>query len=246
MRDLLAANVKDLFDFVRKGYGSSLFVELSYDAMRDMPIFEAFEEYLNEECSKAMAILAAAVMQVRAVHAKGHIEAALPEAWLFDVQVLLDDDEANKSLVTRFGPEYSKHSKMSGMSVRLAKLPEISIRQLKPAIIGKLVAVKVGGTPPSMHACNALFDFMGTSVGQHSWRCNMQGTVVRMSPMRPKILSMAFVCAKCGTPQTSHFEDGKVRGGTACSLPFEVPTPTVQIYAACMFVSMSCSHHTPK
>ncbi len=45
---------------------------------------------------------------------------------------------------------------------------------------------------------------------------SLQGTVVRMSPVRPLVLEMPFVCGKCGEVQQQAFADGKFTPPTRC------------------------------
>lgn len=59
------------------------------------------------------------------------------------VQVLLGCDANQAKLVGMFGAKCVKLAKQCGILVRLTQLPEMSMRQLKPSTIGKLVAIKV-------------------------------------------------------------------------------------------------------
>jgi DNA replicative helicase MCM subunit Mcm2 (Cdc46/Mcm family) len=45
----------------------------------------------------------------------------------------------------------------------------------------------------------------------------VQGTVVRMSPVRPLVCQMHFICAKCANRIIQDFEDGKYMPPAKCA-----------------------------
>ena len=44
----------------------------------------------------------------------------------------------------------------------------------------------------------------------------LRGTVIRVSPVKPMVLSLPFTCGKCGEVQTKHLRDGKYAEPEAC------------------------------